>query len=66
MDLLTASDVEEMFSWTPGKAQRMARKNLLPFVRLPGGEIRFERAAIMASIQRSETKLSDAAARTVA
>lgn len=43
---LTPSELDRLLRLPRGRSRRMARRNLIPFLSLPGGEIRFDRAEI--------------------
>lgn len=45
-ELLTPAAVDDMFGYPSGRALRLARKGLLPYMRLPDGSIRFDAAEI--------------------
>jgi hypothetical protein len=44
--LLTPPEVDRIFRLPFGRSERLAKKNKLPHLLLPGGEIRFEQAEI--------------------
>ena len=46
MELLTPTDLDRLLSYPRGRAKRLARKGAIPHVRLPDGEIRFDRQEI--------------------
>ena len=49
--------VDRYYAWSPGKAQRLARRGLLPHHRLPDGSIRFilsEVAAVVVTVPATD------------
>lgn len=46
MDLITGFDVDVLFKWPHGRAERLARRGELPFYSLPDGSIRFARSEV--------------------
>lgn len=44
--LLKPSDVDRLFRYSTGRAARLARRGLLPYLTLPDGEIRFRQRDI--------------------
>lgn len=44
--LLKPEDVDAMLRYPPGKAKQLARKGLIPFIRLPDGALRFSEQTI--------------------
>lgn len=53
MTLVTPEEIDVAFAWPIGKAERLARRGLLPHYRLPDGvqTIRFDRAEVDALIR---------------
>ncbi len=49
---LLPEEIDKILRWRPGKAERLARRGVLPCVRLPNGEIRF----IWSDIEKALTK----------
>lgn len=56
MDLLRGYEIDQMLRWPSGRADRLARKGKLPHVKLPDGEIRFEKEKIESMIESVEPK----------
>lgn len=54
--LLTPDEVDQRLRYNPGRAERLARRGLLPHIKLPDGAIRFEESAIEASLTRTSAK----------
>jgi hypothetical protein len=52
-ELLTSREVENLLRYSPGQATRLAKRGKLPYVTLPDGSIRFDRAAILGLLQRT-------------
>jgi hypothetical protein len=50
--LLTPPEVDELFRYKPGRAQRLARRQLLTHITLPDGSIRFRREVVERIIGR--------------
>ena len=46
IELLTPRDVDLLLRYPPGRTARFVRAGRIPFIRLPGGEIRIDAAAI--------------------
>jgi hypothetical protein len=46
MTLLTPRDIDRLFRYPAGRAARLAKAGRIPFIRLPGGEIRFDQTEI--------------------
>jgi len=46
VELLTSREVDRLLRYSPGKATRLARRGLLPYITLPGGDIRFRQRDI--------------------
>ena len=44
--ILTPRDVDRIFKYPSGRAARLARAGLIPCIRLPDGEIRFDSEVI--------------------
>lgn len=55
MDLITGFDVDLIFKWPHGRAERLARRGDLPFYSLPDGSVRFSRSEIEGLICRGST-----------
>ena len=52
-DLIRPNEVDKIFLWPAGRAQRLARRGRLPHVVLPDGKtIRFDRAEVEALVKR--------------
>lgn len=60
MDLLTGFDLDQLFRWPSGRAERMAKKGQLPFYTLPDGSVRFARDEIDGLVQRGAGQPSTA------
>jgi hypothetical protein len=52
--LMTGREVDLAFRWPRGRAVRLAKRGELPAVRLPGGDLRFDRADIEQLIQAAK------------
>lgn len=50
--LLMPIEVDRIFRYRPGRAERLARKGRLPHIVLPDGEIRFDEAEIEMILQQ--------------
>ncbi len=46
IELLTPAEVDRLLRWPRGRAAKAAVKKALPAIRLPGGELRFDRAEL--------------------
>ncbi len=44
--LMTCIELDRRLRYPSGRSRRLARKNLIPHIRLPNGEIRFSPEAI--------------------
>jgi predicted site-specific integrase-resolvase len=44
--LLTPNEVDQLLRYRRGRAKRLARRGILPSIRLPDGEVRFDEAVI--------------------
>lgn len=49
--MILGTDIDEIFQWPNGRAEREAKKGLLPYKVLPNGEIRFDREAVLATVK---------------
>jgi len=58
--LLTPHEVDELLRLTPGKAERLAPRDLLPPVKLPDKTIRFRTAEIQSLIGVDLSQTGDA------
>ncbi len=54
--LLTPAAVDDMFHYPSGRACRLARRGLLPYVRLPDGSIRFDAAEIARILAKGQVR----------
>jgi hypothetical protein len=43
---LIPAEVDQLFRWPRGRAKRLAKEGMIRHIRLPDGDVRFERAAI--------------------
>ncbi len=61
--LLVPDEVDELFRYPSGRAQRLARRGLIPHIKLPDGEIRFEPDVMdrLLAESRSESACAEAA-----
>ena len=46
IDLLTPREVDRLLRWPQGRAVRYGQSGELPCIKLPGGELRFDRAQL--------------------
>jgi hypothetical protein len=53
--MLTGYDVDLIFRWPRGRAERMARRGRLTHFLLPDGSIRFDQEEIKGLVQRVES-----------
>jgi hypothetical protein len=51
MELAKPAEIDRMLRYPDGRAARLAEKGLLPHIRLPDGEIRFDAVEIRAMLQ---------------
>lgn len=59
MDLLTGFQVDDLFKWPKGRAERLARRGKIPYLLLPDGQtVRFERESIEGAIRRISLRVS--------
>jgi len=56
--LLKPGEVDLLFRYPNGRSVRLAKKGLLPHVRLPDGEVRFRESEIQAILQSSNPPIS--------
>jgi len=47
-----ATDIDGLFRWPAGTAERLAKRGKLPHYVLPNGDIRFDRAEVEALVKR--------------
>lgn len=59
-ELLTDADVAEILKVPSGRVVRLANRNAIPHIRLPGGEIRFLAADISKWIEAHRQDIRDA------
>jgi hypothetical protein len=43
---MTPREVDELFLWPRGRAKKLAREDMIRHIRLPDGDVRFERHVI--------------------
>ena len=43
---MTPAEVDSLFRWPRGRAKRLARADLIRHIRLPDGDVRFERNVV--------------------
>lgn len=53
-------DIDRRLSWPLGRAERLARRGDLPYVRLPDGSIRFEWEPIEALVEKVPSRREEA------
>jgi len=51
-ELVYGTDVDQRLGWPLGRAERLARRRLLPYVLLPDGSVRFDWAQIESLVVR--------------
>jgi hypothetical protein len=49
--LTAPEDVDRALAWKPGRAERLARRGILPHIVLPDGEIRFDLREVQALLK---------------
>lgn len=54
-----AEQIDEILTWPPGRAERLARRGKLPHVVLPDGAIRFEWSDIAPLVRRVPVRQSE-------
>lgn len=55
--LLTDFELDDLLHYPSGRSRRLALKGLIPFIRLPDGEIRFDRDAIDALLTQGKVEV---------
>jgi len=59
LKLLTPTDVDLMLAYPEGRTLKLARKHLIPHIRLPDGEIRLEQSAINRIVEQGRRRAAD-------
>ncbi|GMV81487.1 MAG: hypothetical protein AMXMBFR7_26710 [Planctomycetota bacterium] len=59
--ILLPDEVDALCRWTPGRAEKLARRGKIPHFVLPDGSIRFDRADVAAFIRRVDPEQGDRA-----
>ena len=52
LKMLRTEEIDRIFCWPPGHAEKLARKGKLPHILLPDGSIRFELKVIKGLLRR--------------
>lgn len=52
--MLTGFEIDTLFKWPKGRAERLARRKKIPHILLPDGAIRFELPEVQKTLRRVE------------